>query len=205
VNVISVTASGAGGAQVTRSVTVSRNQAGLAILEPAAAAVTTHAASIAISGTAEGATAVTWRSDRGPSGAAQGVERWTVAAVPLSPGVNVIRVTATDAAGAQATRSVTVTRREGGGALPDLRITSPAFTIVSTSLAAITLRGTASSAAGISTVTWSNAAGGSGQAAGTANWVAADIPLFRGTNNVTVRAYDESGNSAWRALTVVRR
>ena len=103
-------------------------------------------------------------------------------------------------------RSVTVTRQEAGrGAVPAMRVTSPAFTIVSTSLAAITVRGTAASAAGIASVTWSNAAGGSGKAAGTTNWVAADIPLLKGTNNLTVRAYDEAGNSAWRALTVVRR
>ena len=207
VNVVSVTAADAAGAKVTRSVTVTRQSAGLAILEPASAAVTTQAASMAISGTAEGAAAVTWRSDRGPSGTAAGMARWTIAAVPLSAGANVITITATDAAGAKAARSLTVTRQEGGGAgaLPALRITSPAFTIVSTSLAAITLRGTASSAGGIATVTWSNAAGGSGKAAGTTSWVAADIPLLKGTNNVTVRAYDEAGNSAWRALTVVRR
>ncbi len=206
VNVIAVTAADAAGANVTRSVTVTRQEgASLSILEPAAAAVSTQAASMAMSGTAANAAAVTWRSDRGPAGTASGTTRWSVAAVPLSTGANVITVTATDAAGAKAARSVTVTRQEGGSALPAVRITSPAFTIVSTSLATITLRGTASSAAGIATVTWSNAAGASGKASGAANWVAADIPLFKGTNNVTVRVYDEAGNSAWRAITVVRR
>ena len=78
---------------------------GLAILQPAAEAVTTGAAAIAVGGTAANAAAVAWRSDRGPSGTATGTARWTVAAVPLSAGANVITVTATDAAGAQATRA----------------------------------------------------------------------------------------------------
>ena len=43
-----------------------------------------------------------------------------------------------------------------------------------------------------------------GVAAGTASW-SASIPLLVGTNVITVRAYDAAGNSAWRALTVVRR
>jgi hypothetical protein len=31
------------------------------------------------------------------------------------------------------------------------------------------------------------------------------VPLLVGTNVVTIRAYDAAGNSAWRAITVVRR
>ena len=74
-NVITVTATDAAGAQATRSVTVTRQEARLAILEPASAAVTTSAASVALSGTAANAAAVAWRSDRGPSGTASGTAR----------------------------------------------------------------------------------------------------------------------------------
>jgi hypothetical protein len=31
------------------------------------------------------------------------------------------------------------------------------------------------------------------------------MPLYVGTNTITIRAYDAAGNSGWRAVTVVRR
>jgi hypothetical protein len=124
--------------------------------------------------------------------------------VPLSLGANVISVTATDGAGARAMRVVTVTRQAAPPAAPpSLRITSPAFTIVSTSLATIALRGTASASASV--VRWANSAGNAGDASGTVNWAANGIPLRLGSNTVTVRAFDAAGNSSWRSITVVRR
>jgi hypothetical protein len=104
---------------------------------------------------------------------------------------------------------VTVTRQaaqpQSPGTPPALRITSPGLTIVSTSLASITLRGTASAAAGqIASVKWSNSTGASGAAMGSSDWWAT-VPLYIGTNTITVRALDVWGNSAWRSITVVRR
>ena len=87
---------------------------------------------------------------------------------------------------------------------PTLRITSPALTIVATSSAVITLRGSAAGKTEVTSVTWSNSTGGSGPASGTASW-SARVPLLVGTNVVIIRAYDAAGNSAWRAVTVVRR
>ena len=182
----------------------------LAIRQPAAAGPATTAATVALAGTVENASGtvqVSWQSDRGPAGQAVGGANWTVAAVPLSVGANTLTVTASDQAGGRASRAITVTRQEvrpaDTTAPPAVRITSPALTIVSTSLAAITLRGTAGE--GTASVTWANSAGGVGTAAGTTAWTAADVPLSSGTNTVTVRASNTAGASAWRTVTVVRR
>jgi hypothetical protein len=86
---------------------------------------------------------------------------------------------------------------------PSLDITSPGSSIVSTYGDSITISGTASDNVGVTSVVWSTSTGSSGTAAGTNTWSAA-IPLLVGTNMVTVQAYDAAGNSAWRAITVVR-
>ncbi|MFN7998738.1 MAG: matrixin family metalloprotease [Bryobacteraceae bacterium] len=191
----------------------------LSILEPASTAVTTSAASIAISGTASGGAGdwkVAWRSDRGGSGAALGSANWSIPIAPLLPGQNNFTLRVTDSGGGSATGILAVLRQQGGSdpgdpvpgsppapGLPTLSISSPALTIVSTSAAAITFSGTAG--ASVTEVKWTNSTGGSGEAAGTVSWVAAGIPLLVGTNNVTVRAYNAVGDSAWRAVTVVRQ
>jgi hypothetical protein len=87
---------------------------------------------------------------------------------------------------------------------PTLHILTPAFTIASTSAPSLLVAGTAGDNGGVALVTWTNSTGASGQASGTTNW-SAQIPLLVGTNVVIIRAYDAAGNSAWRALTVVRR
>jgi hypothetical protein len=98
----------------------------------------------------------------------------------------------------------------GGGAKtgadttpPSLSILSPSSTIVSTTAASISLTGTATDNVGVTAVKWSTSSGDTGQASGTTTWTAA-VSLLVGTNVVTVRAYDAAGNSAWRAVTVVR-
>lgn len=86
---------------------------------------------------------------------------------------------------------------------PSLRITSPGSTIVSTTAASLTVTGTAADNVGVMAVQWTTSVGGSGTASGTNNW-SAQVPLLTGDNVVIVRAYDAAGNSAWRAMTVVR-
>ncbi len=181
----------------------------LVILEPASSAVVTQAVALALTGRVENAAGqveVTWRNSRGPSGRAAGQANWS-ATVPLDVGTNLVTVTAADQRGAAASRSIAVTRQtshpSGGTAPPALKITHPALTIISTSLSAVTVRGTASAEA--VRVVWSNSAGGSGEAAGTVSWTAAGIPLRVGTNNITVRAHNAAGAQSWRSLTVVRR
>ena len=91
----------------------------------------------------------------------------------------------------------------GDTTAPSLQIQSPGFTIVSTSASAITVSGIASDNVGVTSVKWTTSTGDAGVASGTASW-SAKVPLLVGTSVITVRAYDAAGNSAWRAITVVR-
>jgi len=86
---------------------------------------------------------------------------------------------------------------------PSLQILSPGGTIVSVSSASIHMTGAASDNVGVTAVKYSTSSGDAGNAAGTSTW-SADVPLLVGTTVVTIRAYDAAGNSAWRAVTVVR-
>jgi hypothetical protein len=96
------------------------------------------------------------------------------------------------------------TPTSGDTTLPSLSIVSPALTIVATSSASIAFSGTASDNVGVVAVKWTNSTGYSGTASGTSKW-SASVPLLVGNNVITIRAYDAAGNSAWRAITVVRR
>jgi hypothetical protein len=87
---------------------------------------------------------------------------------------------------------------------PSLQIKTPGFTISSTTASVIGVSGTAADNVAVTSVKWTNSTGDAGVATGTASW-SANIPLLVGTNAITVRAYDAAGNSAWRAITVVRR
>jgi hypothetical protein len=175
--------------------------------------LTTDASEVSLRGTSSGGTppvTVGWRSDRGPAGPAVGSVDWRIDNIPLKDGVNLLTVTAIDASGASAAAAVTVTKaglapsppsKPAPVQTPTLRITYPNLTIMATSAASITLRGISG---GASRVAWRSSSGFSGDASGLANWTA-EVPLYIGTNTVTVRAYSESGAQVWRAVTVVRR
>ena len=92
----------------------------------------------------------------------------------------------------------------GDTTAPSLQIQSPGFTIVATSASTIAISGVASDNVGVTSVKWTTSTGDAGVAAGTASW-SANVPLLVGTSVITVRAYDAAGNSAWRAITAVRR
>jgi hypothetical protein len=92
----------------------------------------------------------------------------------------------------------------GDTTAPSLQIQSPGFTIISTSASAIAVSGIASDNVGVTSVRWTTLTGDAGVASGTVSW-SANVPLLVGTSVITVRAYDAAGNSAWRAITVVRR
>ena len=71
----------------------------------------TSTPSITLTGTASDNVAVasvTWVNDRGGSGTAQGTTSWTAANISLQEGVNVITITATDAAGNSGTAGIQV-------------------------------------------------------------------------------------------------
>jgi len=75
--------------------------------------VATSDASIVISGTAHaslGVAQVTWSSSTGGSGTASGTNNWTTGQITLYVGMTTIMIYATDTAGNQAWRSITVNR-----------------------------------------------------------------------------------------------
>lgn len=90
------------------------------------------------------------------------------------------------------------------GIPPILRILSPASTILATPASSILVTGIAADNVAVNSVQWKVSTGISGTATGTTNW-SARVPLLVGTNTVIIRAWDAAGNSAWRAVTVVRR
>ena len=88
---------------------------------------------------------------------------------------------------------------------PSLAITFPGMTLYQTSRPAISIRGLARDDKGVAQVSWQSNNGFAGKAAGTANWVAENVPLLVGTNTIIVRARDLAGKEAWRAVMIVRR
>ena len=196
----------------------------LTIQSPSGANLQTTAPAESLSGlvaNAAGTPAVSWQTDHGQAGVATGSLAWSIASVPLSLGSNTITVTATDSNHQMATQSVQVTQTAAASAPvapsppptapagpdtvpPTLAIQSPSSTIVQTSQSTINVTGSASDNVGVAKVTWQNTLAGSGTAAGTIAWSAANIPLYPGSNTLILRAYDAAGNSSWRSLTVVR-
>jgi Matrixin len=198
-----------------------------------AAASPTANFTVDLSGTATGgvgAAIVTWSSDQGASGIAQGSAAWTASAVPLSVGANTIMITANDGTN-HVSQSIFVTRQapptnpgqppvqtpvqppvqtpanpstpNSDTTPPSITIDSPSSTTVSTAAASMSFSGTTADNVGVASVTWTTNTGGSGTASGTAKWTAT-IPLLVGSNTVVIRASDAAGNTAWRSVVVTR-
>jgi len=77
---------------------------------------TTTSGSIDLGGTASdyvGVTQVDWTNDRGGNGTANGTTNWSVNGITLQSGVNVVTVTARDAANNTGTDAITVTYSDG--------------------------------------------------------------------------------------------
>jgi hypothetical protein len=206
---------GTSAAPPTQSVTPAPAPAALTItIASPAANYSTTGTTVSLSGSASGGTGalrITWADDRGGSGSASGSTNWTIAAATLATGANNITVTATDAAGKTASKTILITRattpttpasQPADTTPPTLQIQSPSM--ISTSASTISLSGVASDNVGVTAVRWSNTFGQGGDAIGTTNWQIASIPLLVGTNKITVRAYDAAGNSRWQLVTVVR-
>ncbi|HTS48639.1 MAG TPA: matrixin family metalloprotease [Bryobacteraceae bacterium] len=186
----------------------------------------TAASSIALTGALSGgagAVALTWSTNQGFSGIAQASPTWTIAAIPLNAGANIITITARDSQQNQVTQTVTVTRQgtsapapnppapppqpSPGGpdtTSPSLTIVSPASSTYSTSASSIAVSGTASDNVGVAKVTWSSSTGGSGTATGTTSWSTPSITLYMGTTTIVIQASDAAGNTSWRSLVVTR-
>jgi len=80
-----------------------------------------------------------------------------------------------------------------------LPTTQPTY---STTAPTIALSGTASDNTGVTSVTWTNSAGGSGTATGTTSWSVPSLTLQTGTNTLTVTARDAAGNQTSTSLAV---
>jgi len=86
----------------------------LSISSPGSTVVSTTSDSLAFSGKASdnvGVTSVTWSTNTGRSGTANGTNQWSTVPIPLLVGSNTITIRAFDAAGNMAWRSVVVKRR----------------------------------------------------------------------------------------------
>jgi len=187
----------------------------------------TSSSSIALGGTASGGSGtiqVSWSTNQGAAGAAQGSTSWTIGSIPLSVGANVITVVALDSKQDQVSQRVTVTEEPpnppadnpppgnppanpGTGpdtAPPSLTILSPAMTSYATSASSLVVSGTASDNVGVTQVTWASSTGGSGTANGTNSWATGAIPLYVGMTTITIYASDAAGNQSWRSLAVTR-
>ena len=168
---------------------------------------TTTSATMNLGGTAtddKGISSVTWTNSRGGSGnAAIASGNWSVTGIALLSGSNIITVTATDTAGKTATDTLTVTYNVPDLA-PTVAITSPTSAATyTTTTATMNLGGTAADDKGISSVTWTNSRGGSGNAAfASGNWSVTGTALLSGSNIITVTATDTSGKTATDTLTV---
>ncbi|HEV8218399.1 MAG TPA: Ig-like domain-containing protein, partial [Gemmatimonadaceae bacterium] len=189
-NVITVTAKDAAGNVATDvlTVTLTDNVApAISIASPTNAdKYTTTAANVTVGGTASdffGVTDVRWTNDRGGAGTASGTTSWS-AGLALLPGVNVITVTASDAAGNSSTDRISIT---SDGKAPALAIATPAAATV-TKDETVTVSGSASDDIGVAEVAWTNNRGGSGKASGTTAWSIANTALQSGVNVFTVVA-----------------
>jgi len=128
VNSITVTATD-DSTSVSNTLTVTRTQApppppppspndttapALSISSPGSSTVSTTSDALAFSGKASdnvGVTSVTWSTNTGRSGMANGTNQWSTAPIPLLVGSSTITIRAFDAAGNMAWRSVVVKRR----------------------------------------------------------------------------------------------
>jgi hypothetical protein len=172
----------------------------------AAAAFSSAASSINLEGISTddfGVTRLTWVSDRGASGVAtvKADGRWIVGGITLQAGVNVLTVTAADAAGNTATDVARITYDRG---LPTISLTSPTTAATfTTSSSIVALAGTAADDSGIARVTWATDKGQMGDAVGTTAWTIPAVTVPLGTTVVTVTAHDNSGNATALTLSVV--
>lgn len=86
---------------------------------------------------------------------------------------------------------------------PTLAVSSPAAATSGTFFPSVDISGVASDAVGVTSVTWASDRGGSGTASGTTAWVAANVPLLKGMNTITLTAKDAKGNLTSRYIKVV--
>jgi hypothetical protein len=165
-----------------------------------------------------GTVQVSWSTNQGAAGLAQASSPWTIAAVPLNIGLNVINIQANDSQQNRVSQNLIVTRQQAlptnpppapapgpDTTPPSITVLSPASSNISTAASSLVVSGTATDNVGVAKITWSSSTGGSGTATGTNQWATPPIPIYIGTTTVIIRAYDAAGNTSWRSLVVTRR
>ena len=139
---------------------------------------------------------VTWSASDGQSGTASGTANWSTGSIQLAEGNTTFTVIATDAAGNNATDTLTVIYMPADTTNPTIAITAPTTAATfSTASDTVSLGGTADDDRGLQTVTWSTSGGQRGTASGRTNWSIDAIDLLPGPNVITVTATDAAGNS----------
>jgi RHS repeat-associated protein len=222
-NSITVRAVDRAGNQAVAKLTVTRQEPPRDTIPPTLSVNTpadgsmTEATSVTVSGTvsdagspASGVAQVTVNGVASNLDAAAGT--WSIANVALALGANTLTVSATDKAGNDVTRAVTVTRVQPppppDTTAPLLFVASPQDKLVTPS-PAVTVSGTAKDegegATGVRRVTVNGREASLDATTGT--WSAADVPLDEGVNVISVSAFDgaPTPNRADATVTVTRR
>lgn len=213
-NVITFTVSDSAGNRVSKQITVNRPQppdTTVPTITIGSPGSVNSSGLVVITGNATdniGVTSVTWSGSLGGSGSAvvtgTTTAGWT-ANVQLAVGTNVITFTVKDAANNQATAAVSVTRD------PPADTTAPNIVITSQgtpdTTGKIVISGTASDNNTVSTISWTNSAGGSGSATITSfgnavTWSSGNIQLVEGSNVITFTASDSANNNTTTSATI---
>jgi len=98
-----------------------------------------------------------------------------------------------------------VSLQEHDAEAPEVFISTPwSLPVYTNTTSSIGLGGDSDDNVGVTAITWSNNRGGSGQVSPPLDsWYVPNIPLYPGTNLLTVTAYDAAGNAGTDTLTVV--
>jgi hypothetical protein len=176
----------------------------------------TTAMSMPMFGMATGVTGtpvVRWVTDRGMWGegtatlSGAGTFAWNIPTVRLVPGVNTVTVLVSDSTRRTVGRSIQVqvaATTTDPAAAPRLSLTNPATYSFLWPSESLSLEGTASSAVGISRVSWRVSNGTTGTATGTTTWTMSRVRLVPGFNTITLTARDTQGRETEQVVTVFR-
>lgn len=176
----------------------------------------TTAMSMPMFGVATGVTgkaSVRWVTDKGMWGegtataTGSGTFAWSVETVRLVPGMNTVTVLVSDDTRRTIGRSIQVqvaATTTDPTAAPRLALSNPASYSFLWPGETLALQGTASSAVGISRVSWRVSNGTTGTATGTTTWMMSGVRLVLGFNTITLTARDTQGRETEQVVTVFR-
>jgi hypothetical protein len=207
VNVITVTATDAGGNSATDVIRVTYELGLPKIALTSPTQLSTYATSspnVALTGVASdngGIARVKWSTDKGQSGDAVGTTSWSIPLVTVPMGTTVVTVTAYDNQGNASSVTLTVTYADTSK--PAVKVYTPTTkSSFTTPYTTVTLAGTAIDNVGVTQVTWSTDRGATGTTFGTGSWSTPAITLPVGRTVVTITARDAAGNTGVAVVTV---